>query len=192
MATFAGNPPASALTGAEVVPGVQGGVDVRMTAQDIADLAATNLSYSRTTTDVTVQSDTGDDVALPPASSSYAGVMTAADKAKLDSLTAATIRTATANDVAVIGDANNVVQMDVATSNTFTVPPNSSVAFPIGSSLELWQKGAGQTTVTGGSGVTILYHASLTLKLKGQNSGASLRKVATDTWRLVGDMEAAP
>jgi hypothetical protein len=192
MATFASIPAMDPLTGTEVIPGVQGGVDRRTTVQDIADFAGTNLTYSRTSTDLTVQSDTGDDVALPPASSTYAGVMTAADKSKLDSLTAATIRTATANDVAVLGDANNVVQMDVATSNTFTVPPNSSVAFPIGSSLELWQKGAGQTTITGGSGVTILYHASLTLKLKGQNSGASLRKVATDTWRLVGDLEAAP
>jgi hypothetical protein len=102
------------------------------------------------------------------------------------------VRTATASDTAVIGDANNVVQMNVASANTFTVPPNSSVAFPVGSSLEVWQQGAGQTTITAGAGVTILYHSALTLKMKGQNSGASLRKVATNTWRLVGDMEAAP
>jgi len=84
---------------------------------------------------------------------------------------------------------DEIVTMDNAAANTFIVPPNSSVAFPVTRSLELWQKGAGQTTVVAGAGVTILKHSSNTLKLKGQNSGASLRKVATDTWRLIGDME---
>jgi hypothetical protein len=101
----------------------------------------------------------------------------------------AAIRTATASDVAVIGDADNVVVLNVATANTFTIPPNSSVAFPVGTTLEIWQGGAGQTTITAGSGVTILTHASNTLKLKGQDSGASLRQVAANTWRLVGDLE---
>ncbi len=35
---FSDNPLASTLTGTEIVPGIQGGVDVQMTAQDIADL----------------------------------------------------------------------------------------------------------------------------------------------------------
>lgn len=101
----------------------------------------------------------------------------------------AAINDETASYTAVLSD--EVVIMDNASANNFTVPPNSSVAFPIGCFLEVWQKGAGQTTIVAGSGVTILYHADLTLKLKGQNSGCSLRKVATDTWRLIGDMEPA-
>ena len=35
---FSDNPLASTLTGTEIVPGIQGGVDVQITAQDIADL----------------------------------------------------------------------------------------------------------------------------------------------------------
>lgn len=101
----------------------------------------------------------------------------------------ATINDETASYTAVLSD--EVVIMDNAAANDFTVPPNSSVAFAVGRSLEVWQKGAGQTTIVAGSGVTILYHADNTLKLKGQNSGCSLRKVATDTWRLIGDMELA-
>lgn len=93
---------------------------------------------------------------------------------------------------AAISDANNVITMDNAAANTVTIPPNSAVSFPVGCALEIWQAGAGQTTIAAGIGVTILHHAGLTLKLKGQHSGASLRKVAVDTWRLVGDMEAAP
>lgn len=79
--------------------------------------------------------------------------------------------------------------MDSASANNFTVPANASVAFPVGSFLEVWQKGAGQTTIVADTGVTILYHADITLKLKGTDSGCSLRKVGTNTWRLVGDME---
>jgi len=91
---------------------------------------------------------------------------------------------------AVLGD--EVILMDNASANTLTVPPNSAAAFPVGYALEVWQKGAGQTTLVEGAGVSILRHADITLKLKGQNSGASLRKVDTNTWRLVGDMEATP
>lgn len=98
-----------------------------------------------------------------------------------------TINDETASYTAVLSD--EVVIMDNASANNFTVPPNSSVAFPVGCSLEVWQKGAGQTTIVAGSGVTILYAATYTLKLNEQNSGCSLRKVATDTWRLIGDME---
>ena len=46
----------------------------------------TNLSFSRTGTTLTVASDTGTDATLPSASTSLAGVMTAADKTKLDGL----------------------------------------------------------------------------------------------------------
>lgn len=98
-----------------------------------------------------------------------------------------TINAQTASYTAVLSD--EVVTMDNASANNFTVPPNSSVAFPVGCTLEVWQKGAGQTTIVAGGGVTILYAATYTLKLKEQNSGCSLRKVATDTWRLIGDME---
>jgi hypothetical protein len=48
---------------------------------------STNLSFSRTATSVTVLSDTGTDAVLPVADSTNAGVMSAADKVKLDGIT---------------------------------------------------------------------------------------------------------
>jgi hypothetical protein len=48
---------------------------------------STNLSFSRTGTSVTVLSDTGTDAVLPVADSTNAGVMSAADKIKLDGIT---------------------------------------------------------------------------------------------------------
>ena len=92
----------------------------------------------------------------------------------------------------VLADASKVVTMSNASANTLTIPPNSSVAIPVGHMVEVWQIGAGQTTIAAGSGVTISYNTANTLKLAAQYSGCSLRKVGTDTWYLVGDMEAAP
>ena len=87
----------------------------------------------------------------------------------------------------VLADASKIVEMNVGSANDLTVPPNSSVAFPVGTVIELFQYGAGQTTVVQGSGVTIRSSGGK-LKLTGQYSAASLRKIATDEWQLTGDI----
>ena len=87
----------------------------------------------------------------------------------------------------VLTDAGKMVTMTNGSANTLTVPPNSSVAFPVNSRIDLIQYGAGQTTVAAGAGVTI-YSSGSKLKLTGQYSGASLWKKASDTWVLVGDI----
>ena len=97
--------------------------------------------------------------------------------------------TQTASYTLVLGDAGKSVEMDAATANDLTVPPNSTVAFPVGTVIEVCQIGAGQTTVVAGSGVTV--QTPETLVLTGQWSTVSLRKRATDEWVLVGDVEAA-
>ena len=102
-------------------------------------------------------------------------------------LVAANVQTASYTLVA--ADAGKAVEMNVASANTLTVPPNSSVAFPVGTIVEVAQVGAGQTTVVAGSGVTIRTPA--TLVLSGQWSTVSLRKRGTDDWLLAGDVEAA-
>lgn len=157
----------------------------------------TNIDGSLTTDDigVTVQAY---NAAVSGISAFMESLMPAADAATART----TLGAAAASDVipainaqtgtsytAVLTD--RVVTMDNASPNTFTVPANSSVAFPVGSSLEVWQAGAGQTTIVADTGVTILYPADKTLLLRVQHSGASLRKVAADTWRLVGDLEDA-
>lgn len=93
----------------------------------------------------------------------------------------------TASYTLVLADAGKVVEQNVASANNLTVPLNSSVAFAVGTVIELWQYGAGQTTVVATGGVTIRSSGGK-LKLTGQYSGASLRKIATDEWSLVGDI----
>lgn len=86
----------------------------------------------------------------------------------------------------VIGDAGGVVEMNNGSANTVTVPPNSSVAYPIGTVVEVTQVGAGQTSLAAGSGVTL--RAASGTSLRTQWSGASLRKRGTDEWVVTGDL----
>lgn len=89
----------------------------------------------------------------------------------------------------VLTDAGKMVTCTNASAITLTVPPNSSVAFPTNTRIDLLQYGAGQVTVAAGAGVTIYSKASA-LKLSAQYAGATLWKKATDTWVLVGDISA--
>ena len=88
----------------------------------------------------------------------------------------------------VIADANKLVTLSNAAAITMTVPPNSSVAFPIGTRLDLAQIGAGQVTVAQGSGVTV--SATPGLKFRARYAGATLIKTGTDAWLLFGDLSA--
>lgn len=92
----------------------------------------------------------------------------------------------TANYTAVIGDANNIVTMNVGSANTFTVPPNSSVAFAIGTTLTVIQLGTGQITLTQGAGVTFNTPSSLTARA--QFSTVSLIQVSANSWVVAGDL----
>lgn len=76
-----------------------------------------------------------------------------------------------------------MIEMNVGSANTLTVPPNSSVAFPIGSYLEIKQYGGGQTSFVAGSGVTLRATAGI-LTIANQYAGARLIKVDTDEWYL--------
>lgn len=90
----------------------------------------------------------------------------------------------------VLSDAGKMIDMNVASANTITIPPNSSVPFDIGTQIIIRQKGAGQTTITAGSGVTINVASSLGLKLSEQYAVAGIIKVATDIWSAFGDIKA--
>lgn len=93
----------------------------------------------------------------------------------------------TASYTLVLTDADKLVEMNVASANNLTVPPNSSVAFSTGTQILIGQYGAGQTTVVAGSGVTIR-SAGAALNLSSQYSGATLVKIGTDEWYLFGDI----
>jgi len=90
---------------------------------------------------------------------------------------------------AVLTDDGKLVTMSNASANNFTVPPNSSVAFGIGTQLNIAQLGAGQTTIVAGAGVT-LNSAGTKLKLASQYAVATCVKTDTNTWFVVGNLSA--
>lgn len=89
----------------------------------------------------------------------------------------------------VLSDAYKIVEMNVATGNTLTVPTNASHAFPVGTQITVIQTGAGQTTLAGTSGVTVNSKDG-NLKIAGQWGSATLIKRATDTWVAIGNLVA--
>lgn len=70
---------------------------------------------------------------------------------------------------------------------TCSIFPNSSVSCPVGSEFELIQTSSAGNLLITGSGVTINSKDGY-LKLAGQFSAATLKKVGTDEWDLVGDL----
>ena len=87
----------------------------------------------------------------------------------------------------VLSDAGKVLPINNSSANTVTVPANSSVAFPTGTTISLLQTGAGQTSITGAAGVTIQSENSK-LKIKAQYALAGLLKTDTDTWVAFGNL----
>ena len=71
---------------------------------------------------------------------------------------------------------------------TVTVPANAGVAFPIGSTIDLEQTGAGQVAVAAEAGVTINKPAGRTAATLGHYAVIRLRKVALNTWTLFGEL----
>jgi hypothetical protein len=78
------------------------------------------------------------------------------------------------------------VQFTNASSVTATIPPNSSVPFPIGSVLKGIQAGAGSVTLAAGAGVTLVAPDNLLSTAK-QYGFITAIKTATDTWQVNAD-----
>jgi hypothetical protein len=96
----------------------------------------------------------------------------------------------TADYTAVIGDSyQKLVYMNKATAVAFKIPTNASVAFPVGTVLNVLSKGAGLVTisaVTSGTTTILSAGAVAASPTLAQYKMAACVKVATDTWYVVG------
>jgi hypothetical protein len=88
-------------------------------------------------------------------------------------------------------EAGVLTPCDSATAMTATVPPEAAVAFALGTTLSLWNQGAGLVTWQAGSGVTLHHDAALTLVSNGQHAISFAVKVASDSWVVTGGLAAA-
>ena len=90
--------------------------------------------------------------------------------------------------LAALTERDSMIEMNSASATTLTVPTNATIAYPVGTSIDVLRVGAGAVDVAAAAGVTI--NATPGLKLRAQWSSATLIKRATDTWVLVGDLSA--
>jgi hypothetical protein len=106
-----------------------------------------------------------------------------------------TLNPKTATYTAVATDNRNIlVTMDVtSTAHDFLIPTNASVAFPIGSVINVVRIGTGKTTIKavtpGTTTISSTGSTSAQPGLRARFSAASCIKVATDAWYVLGDID---
>ena len=116
-----------------------------------------------------------------------AGTETLTNKSLTDPKITISRNTQTTGYTLVLADAGKLVTMGSASAQVLTVPTNASVAFPIGTQIMVTQYGAGK----------VQFSSSATIRstpgnfLRAQYSSATLTKIATDEWLIVGDTVAS-
>jgi hypothetical protein len=90
----------------------------------------------------------------------------------------------------VLDDAGKFITASNASAITVTIPPSGDVAYPVGTQLNIIQKGAGQVTFAQGSGVTINSTGATATapKLRVRYSSATAVYEGSNIWYVVGDI----
>ena len=174
----------------------------RNNASPVASFAFSGSTSGTTTVQATAVAGTNT-LTLPATSND-----TLVGKATTDTLTNKTLTSPTIDDpklnltlnantattyTFVLADNGKLVTSNNASAQTLSIPTNASVAFPIGSQINVaWITGAGQPTiqaVTSGTTTVLSTGATSTApKLRAVNSVATCIKIATDTWLVTGDI----
>lgn len=85
-----------------------------------------------------------------------------------------------------LGDAGTMLRHTSASAHTWTLPPNSSVSYPVGTVITVRNVGSGTVTIARGAGVTLRLFGSATSQDQslGQWYTAFLVQESTDVWSL--------
>lgn len=120
----------------------------------------------------------------------YASANAAVYGGNLDTkLDKAAFQQVTASRTLALSDSGFYLSCDSTSAITITVPNDSSVNFPIGSSVEIAQENTGSVTVSGATGVNIRRYNSANTTghlLAGRYAATVLEKVAANEWRAFG------
>ena len=84
---------------------------------------------------------------------------------------------------------NSICTMDNASANTFRIPTDATYDFPIGTTLLVYQKGAGVTTINAvTSGTTTINSAGAVAAapVLARYKSAACIKIAANSWIVVG------
>ena len=158
------------ITGVTAGTGISGGgtsgtVTVSIDTAITADLTTTQTLTNKTLTSPVISS--------PKISSSYS--------AKTASYTFAS------------GDEGNIFSMNNAATQQFNIPTDATFNFAVGTEINVfWITGAGQPTIgavtPGTTTVISTGGTSATPKLRVANSGATCKKLASNSWIVFGDI----
>jgi len=85
----------------------------------------------------------------------------------------------------VLADAGKLVTSSNGSAQTITVPPNSGVAFAIGTQIIVQNIGSANATLAT-AGTPTLNSKDAALEIDGQFAAATLIKTATDAWSIIG------
>jgi hypothetical protein len=131
-------------------------------------------------------------IAIDSTVATLTGTQTLTNKTLTDAKVNLAFDAETASYTAVLANNSQVVTMDNASANIFSIPTNASVAFPIGTQINVLQIGAGQTTIQAvTSGTTTIQSTGGTAaapKLRARYSAATCLKAGTDLWYVFGDI----
>jgi hypothetical protein len=146
--------------------------------------AGTGLSGGTITTSGTI--------AIDSTVATLTGTQTLTNKTLTDAKINLAFDAETASYTAVLANNSQIVTMDNASANTFSIPTNASVAFPIGTQINVLQIGAGQTTIQAvTSGTTSILSTAATAaapKIRARYGAATCVKAGTDLWYVFGDI----
>jgi hypothetical protein len=177
--------------GSNTVSGTIAEFNAAVTDQDLATLAGSETLTNKTLTSpvITLSTSTSTTNAVLAWDTTNKKIAVGNGTDALDFATSTLpINAQAASYTLVLADKDKIVEMSNASANTLTVPLNATVAYPVGTQINIIQTGAGQTTVAATGGVTI--NSTPGLKIRAQWSSATLIKRATNTWVLVGDLSA--
>jgi hypothetical protein len=84
---------------------------------------------------------------------------------------------------------DSLIEVDSTSATTLTIPLDSTVDYPIGTTIDILQTNTGQVTIAPVSG-SVTVNATPGLKLRTRWSSATLLKRAANTWVVYGDLTA--
>jgi hypothetical protein len=185
LATVAVGAGATAITNANIT---DTRVLVTTNIPEVGDISAvtagTGLSGGGSSGSVTLSIDTGVTVDLTTA-------QTLTNKTLTSPLINLGINAQTGTTyTTVLADNGKLITQTNASPITTTIPPFSSVAYPVGAQLNFVQYGAGKVTFAEGVGVTISSTGATATapELRAQYSSATAICVAQDDWLIAGDI----